>query len=129
MEMWWLVYSSTPRYLRKLIDGDKDACRAVSDFMPTLTGGDGDDTQYCKQSSQSRKARIHLLEPHDTATILVYVGYWPTQSSVVVAHQGTNPSELYVPTFSSNRTLIHILITPQFGCSDRHTLPLYDSRP
>lgn len=46
-----------------------DACRAVSDFMPTLTGGDGDDTQY------------------------FYVGYWPTQSSVVVAHQGTNPSE------------------------------------
>ncbi|KAH9025128.1 alpha/beta-hydrolase [Lactarius hengduanensis] len=46
------------------------ACNAVPGFTPTLTGGDGDATQY------------------------FYVGFWPAQSAVVVAHQGTNPSEL-----------------------------------
>ncbi|KAH9028360.1 alpha/beta-hydrolase [Lactarius pseudohatsudake] len=45
------------------------ACSAIPDFTPTLTGGDGDDTQY------------------------YYVGFWPAQSAVVVAHQGTDPSE------------------------------------
>ena len=26
---------------------------------------------------------------------LVFVGFWPAQSAVVVAHQGTNPLKLY----------------------------------
>ncbi|KAI0003731.1 alpha/beta-hydrolase [Russula compacta] len=46
------------------------ACDALPGFLPTLTGGDGDGTQY------------------------FYVGYWPTQSAVVVGHQGTNPHEI-----------------------------------
>ncbi len=33
-----------------------DACRAVSNFTPTLTGGDGDGMQFCKR-------RIHLVIP------------------------------------------------------------------
>src|SRR6266850_3087481 len=28
--------------------------------------------------------------------LLDFVGYWPAQSSVVVAYQGTNPKEMYV---------------------------------
>ncbi|KAF8489257.1 Alpha/Beta hydrolase protein [Russula emetica] len=47
-----------------------DACSALPGFMPTLTGGDGDDMQF------------------------FYVGYWPTESAVVVAHQGTDPHEM-----------------------------------
>jgi len=47
-----------------------DACNSLSDFTPTLTGGDGDDMQF------------------------FYVGYWPTESAVVVAHQGTDPHEM-----------------------------------
>jgi len=46
------------------------ACRAVPGFEPTLRGGDGDEIQY------------------------YYVGFWPAQSAVVVAHQGTDPLEL-----------------------------------
>ncbi|KAH9992034.1 alpha/beta-hydrolase [Russula vinacea] len=46
------------------------ACDALPGFMPTLTGGDGNGTQF------------------------FYVGYWPTQSAVVVAHQGTDPHKL-----------------------------------
>ncbi|KAF8469382.1 Alpha/Beta hydrolase protein [Russula ochroleuca] len=46
------------------------ACDALPGFIPTLTGGDGAGTQY------------------------FYVGYWPTQSAVVVAHQGTDPHKM-----------------------------------
>ncbi|KAH9959758.1 alpha/beta-hydrolase [Russula dissimulans] len=45
------------------------ACDALPGFIPTLTGGDGDRTQF------------------------FYVGYWPAESAVVIAHQGTDPSE------------------------------------
>ncbi|KAI0269943.1 alpha/beta-hydrolase [Gloeopeniophorella convolvens] len=47
-----------------------DACDALPGFQPTLTGGDGDGTQY------------------------FFVGFWPPQSAVVVAHQGTDPLQL-----------------------------------
>jgi hypothetical protein len=58
--------------------------------MPTLTGGDGNGTQFCKH-------RFNFTGPAPFYwTILVYVGYWPTQSAVVVAHQGTDPHKLYV---------------------------------
>jgi len=46
------------------------ACEALPGFEPTLTGGDGDAIQ------------------------LYYVGYWPTENAVVVAHEGTNPAAL-----------------------------------
>ncbi|KAI0289196.1 Alpha/Beta hydrolase protein [Russula brevipes] len=51
------------------IDGWKcgAACNALPGFLPTLTGGDGDGTQF------------------------FYVGFWPARSAVVVAHQGTDP--------------------------------------
>ncbi|KAH8082433.1 alpha/beta-hydrolase [Cristinia sonorae] len=41
-----------------------DACAATSGFVPTLTGGDGNGVQR------------------------FYVGYWPSQNSIVVSHQG-----------------------------------------
>ncbi|KAF8264764.1 Alpha/Beta hydrolase protein [Lactarius quietus] len=47
-----------------------DACHALPGFELTLTGGDGDGTQF------------------------FFVGFWPAQSAVVVAHQGTNPLHL-----------------------------------
>ncbi|KAI6110963.1 alpha beta-hydrolase [Pisolithus croceorrhizus] len=46
------------------------ACEAVPGFQVSLTGGDGDDIQY------------------------YYVGYWPSGGTVVVAHQGTDPTQL-----------------------------------
>ncbi|KAI0311772.1 lipase class 3 family protein [Amylostereum chailletii] len=51
-----------------------EACSALPGFQPTLTGGDGNSVQY------------------------FFVGYWPEQNTVVVAHQGTDPTELYVPS-------------------------------
>ncbi|CAL1713151.1 unnamed protein product [Somion occarium] len=49
--------------------GCGEACRALSGFQPTLTGGDGNIVQ------------------------LYFVGYWPQQNSVVVTHQGTDPTQ------------------------------------
>ncbi|KAI1789472.1 alpha/beta-hydrolase [Ganoderma leucocontextum] len=46
-----------------------EACAANADFQPSLTGGDGNDIQ------------------------LYFVGYWPDQNAVVVAHQGTDPTQ------------------------------------
>ncbi|KAL4069869.1 Alpha/Beta hydrolase protein [Scleroderma yunnanense] len=48
-----------------------EACSAVPGFQVTLTGGDGNAVQY------------------------YYVGYWPSQNTVVVAHQGTDPTQFY----------------------------------
>ncbi|KAH9841586.1 alpha beta-hydrolase [Rhodofomes roseus] len=47
-----------------------EACSAISGFQPTVTGGDGNSIQ------------------------LYYVGYWPAQNAVVVAHEGTDPTQL-----------------------------------
>ncbi|KIY51646.1 lipase [Fistulina hepatica ATCC 64428] len=45
-------------------------CEGNADFEPIASGGNGDSTQYW------------------------YVGYAPGHDSIIVAHQGTNPSEL-----------------------------------
>lgn len=45
-------------------------CEANSDFEPVASGGDGDDVQFW------------------------YVGYSPSLSTVIVAHQGTDPSQI-----------------------------------
>ena len=34
--------------LRRVVDSELDACNSLPDFMPTLTGGDGDDMQFCE---------------------------------------------------------------------------------
>jgi len=46
------------------------ACDALPGFEATLTGGDGNAEQF------------------------FFVGHWPQQNAVVVAHQGTDPTEL-----------------------------------
>ncbi|KAG7441490.1 alpha/beta-hydrolase [Guyanagaster necrorhizus] len=46
-----------------------EACDAVSDFEPTLVGGNGDDVQY------------------------FFVGYWPSEDAIVVGHEGTDPTQ------------------------------------
>ncbi|KAI0311771.1 alpha/beta-hydrolase [Amylostereum chailletii] len=47
-----------------------EACDALPGFQPTLTGGDGSSVQ------------------------LFFVGYWPDQDTVVVSHEGTDPTKL-----------------------------------
>ncbi|KAK0461200.1 Alpha/Beta hydrolase protein [Desarmillaria tabescens] len=46
-----------------------EACDAVSDFEPTLVGGNGNDVQY------------------------FFVGYWPSEDAIVVGHEGTDPTQ------------------------------------
>jgi len=47
-----------------------EACDALPGFQPTLVGGDGNDIQ------------------------IFFVGFWPAQNSIVVAHEGTDPTQL-----------------------------------
>ncbi|KAL0946173.1 hypothetical protein HGRIS_012436 [Hohenbuehelia grisea] len=47
-----------------------EACNALPGFQPTLIGGDGNGVQ------------------------IFFVGFWPTQNTVVVAHEGTDPTQL-----------------------------------
>ncbi|KAI1789485.1 alpha/beta-hydrolase [Ganoderma leucocontextum] len=60
-----------------------EACAANADFQPSRTGGNGNDIQ------------------------LYFVGYWPDQNAVVVAHQGTDPTQL-----CSDLTDINLVRTP-----------------
>jgi hypothetical protein len=48
--MWWFVLSLdlVSLCLRRVIDSEVDACRALPGFIPTMTGGDGDDMQFCE---------------------------------------------------------------------------------
>ncbi|KAF8893961.1 Alpha/Beta hydrolase protein [Infundibulicybe gibba] len=47
-----------------------DACNALPGFQPTLVGGDGNFVQ------------------------IFFVGFWPLQNTIVVAHEGTDPTQL-----------------------------------
>ncbi|TFK44798.1 alpha/beta-hydrolase [Crucibulum laeve] len=47
-----------------------EACTALPGFQPTLVGGDGNGIQ------------------------IFFVGYWPAQNTVVVSHEGTDPTQL-----------------------------------
>ncbi|KAF8258663.1 lipase class 3 family protein [Lactarius quietus] len=53
-------------------------CEANSDFEPVASGGNGAQTQYW------------------------YVGFSPSQNTVIVAHQGTNPDEFYADLTDGN---------------------------
>ncbi|KAF8238162.1 lipase class 3 family protein [Tricholoma matsutake] len=45
-------------------------CNANPDFIPVASGGDGSTVQFW------------------------YVGFWPSQNTVIVTHQGTNPTQI-----------------------------------
>ncbi|KAF8161184.1 alpha/beta-hydrolase [Crassisporium funariophilum] len=47
-----------------------EACDALPGFQPTVVGGDGNDVQ------------------------IFFVGFWPAQNSIVVVHEGTDPTQL-----------------------------------
>lgn len=111
MELWWFVLSLdlASLCLRRLADNEVlDACVALPGFIPTLTGGDGDDTQFCEHRFASISLFLASLIEHERQTILDFVGYWPNESAVVVAHQGTDPNEMYVPL------ALKALVTPPY---------------
>lgn len=58
-------------------------CKALPGFQPTLIGGDGNAVQ------------------------IYFVGFWPAQNTIVVAHEGTDPTK-----FMSVLTDVNILLSP-----------------
>lgn len=55
-------------------------------FLPTASGGDGSDVQFCAWQ-QSCHPSAHLA-------LVGFVGFHPALNSVLVVHQGTDPSEM-----------------------------------
>ncbi|KIJ93133.1 hypothetical protein K443DRAFT_646862 [Laccaria amethystina LaAM-08-1] len=60
-------------------------CNANADFMPVASGGDGSDVQFW------------------------YVGFSPSQKTVIVAHQGTDTSEMHA---KPDATDVDVLLKP-----------------
>ena len=58
-------------------------------------GGDGGAVQYCMQIICALGVNVDISH-------LDFVGYWPSQNSVVVAHQGTDPFNAFVVISSSD---------------------------
>ncbi|KAF8174959.1 lipase class 3 family protein [Pholiota molesta] len=62
-------------------------CAANSDFIPTASGGDGSDTQFW------------------------YVGFSPSQNTVIVAHQGTDTAQIEADATDANAFLENLSST------------------
>ncbi|KAG1820718.1 Alpha/Beta hydrolase protein [Suillus variegatus] len=60
------------------------SCEALSDFKVSLTGGNDNSIQY------------------------YYVGYWPTKNTVVVAHEGTDPTSILAVLTDANALVEHL---------------------
>ncbi|KAG1906642.1 Alpha/Beta hydrolase protein [Suillus fuscotomentosus] len=60
------------------------SCEALSDFKVSLTGGNDNSIQY------------------------YYVGYWPTKNTVVVAHEGTDPTSILAVLTDANGLVEHL---------------------
>lgn len=65
-----------------------EACEALPGFESTLTGGDGNDIQLCTGNIFQSSFRCLIYFNLD------FVGYWPQHNTVVVSHEGTDPTQL-----------------------------------
>jgi hypothetical protein len=62
-------------------------CQANSDFIPVASGGDGSSVQFCE-------TYIVAIATKLTWPFQGYVGFSPSQATVIVAHQGTDTSKM-----------------------------------
>ena len=78
--------------LGSTIDGslvfNQVSCAANPGFQPVASGGNGASVQFCKAPFGVCGALLTL------GLCTGYVGYDPQLDTVIVAHQGTSPSEM-----------------------------------
>ncbi|KAK7038706.1 hypothetical protein VNI00_010590 [Paramarasmius palmivorus] len=65
-------------------------CNANKDFKPVASGGNGGSIQFCKPGKYASEDDRHLT----FSSSLGYVGFSPSLNTVIVAHQGTDVSEI-----------------------------------
>ena len=65
-------------------------CDANPGFEPVASGGNGGDEQFCELPCECVSCLMHVL----TYELPGYVGFDPSLGTVIVAHQGTNTSNL-----------------------------------
>lgn len=75
-------------------------CDNNADFIPTASGGDGRDVQFCEYFLCFLVAMYSYVRSG-------YVGFSPSLNSVVVAHEGTNPESLYDDFFHILTNSLH----------------------
>jgi hypothetical protein len=73
-----------------LNDAPTANCAANPDFEPVAAGGDGDGTQFCKADVDQRDWECSSPRTFHTG----YVGFSPSLNTVIVAHEGTIPSQM-----------------------------------
>ena len=78
-------------------------CNANADFLPVASGGDGSAVQFCKL--QFYLERFWRLTP----IRLGYVGFSPSQQTVIVAHQGTVPSKMHARRHSWKSNIAYVI--------------------
>ena len=66
-------------------------CNANPSFEPVASGGDGSETQFCK-----RLLTGSICKKLTSAAQRGFVGFDPTLNTIIVSHQGTDTSEMYV---------------------------------
>ncbi|THH16687.1 hypothetical protein EW146_g3996 [Bondarzewia mesenterica] len=83
-------------------------CDANAGFQPTASGGDGDKVQFCGHPF------LDILFPKcNIHSVSGYVGWDPAQSTVIVAHQGTDTSQI-LPVLTDGDILMTPLDTTLF---------------
>ena len=66
-------------------------CEANPGFIPTVSGGDGDTTQWCTCDATAKSVFEFSLMMF---LHIGFTGYDPTLRTVIVSHQGTNPEDM-----------------------------------
>ena len=87
------------------------SCEANSDFELAVTGGDGSEVQYCKPCAS-------ILSASSLTVFADYIGFSPSLNSIIVTHQGTDPTKLCVQLFRKYYASVLTLV------SERPTSPM-----
>jgi hypothetical protein len=86
-------------------------CDANPGFKPIASGGNGDSIQFCEWNLFEFASGARLGETMLTMNS-GYVGFDPTLKTIIVAHQGTDTSKLYVLRVHHHLTFFPTLSPP-----------------
>lgn len=93
MELWRYVhlkcYAPSGLWNTDSLPFNQANCNANPGFKPVASGGNGNSIQYCKTLTSYIASLTYAWVIFERAG---YVGYDPNLNTVVVSHQGTDPS-------------------------------------
>jgi hypothetical protein len=111
--------------LRRVIDGEVAACRSLPGFNVTLTGGDGDDEQFCEHRF-NLSVHVSLLNVTNNYSLCWILAYRVCGGGGSPRHK---PGQNACPAHSQNTCNTHLPSTSQVCCSEGRRLLSHGSRP